>query len=70
MIRKYFDIINWEDSYISQYIVALSREKPALQAAEIVARGWKRKMQDGIVVHSFAEVMKIAKVFDHWPRDV
>jgi hypothetical protein len=69
MICDYFKLVNYNERFLSTYTISLSRDKPALQAAEIVARGWKRKMQDGVVVHSFAEIMKIAKTFDHWPRE-
>jgi len=56
LIGDYFDKLGWEE-YLDQYIVASSSEEPALQAAEIVARGMKRLMQDGGVTRSFGMLM-------------
>jgi len=46
LIGRYFDKLQWGE-YLRGYSVLRSRDEPPLQAAEIVARGMKRKMQDG-----------------------
>jgi hypothetical protein len=68
LIGRYFDRLNWGE-YHEGYHVLRSRDEPALQAAEIVARGMKRLMQDGLITHSFRRVLTAGKPFECWPPD-
>lgn len=66
LIGRYFDRLGWAE-YLDGYAVLASRNNPALQAAEIVARGMKRLMQDGEIVHSFSRVLAAGKPVRLWP---
>jgi hypothetical protein len=66
MIGRYFDLINWQETFVESYEIARSSGSPPLQAAEIVARGLKRQVQDGLITHSFARVLGSAKMLDWW----
>jgi hypothetical protein len=72
LIGGYFERLNWGE-YLDGYMIARSRSELALQAAEIVARGMKRLMQDGGITYSFARVLMAArqpgKAFRSWPPD-
>jgi hypothetical protein len=72
MIGEYFDRGRWGE-YLNGYSVSRSRGNPALQAAEIVARGMKRLMQDGGITYSFGCVRSAAarpgKSIRFWPPD-
>jgi hypothetical protein len=67
MIGRYFDRLRWEEC-LDGYSVLRSRCNPALQAAEIVARGMKRLMQDGFVTYSFGRIQGSGKLRT-WPMD-
>jgi len=67
MIGRYFDGLKWGE-YLDGYSVLSSRCTPALQAAEIVARGLKRVMQDGGVTQSFARILSAGKPYRFWPE--
>lgn len=64
LIGRYFDSLHW-DEFLDGYSVLRSRDCPALQAAEIVARGLKRLMQDGTLTHSFRRIRATLK-FPPW----
>jgi hypothetical protein len=68
LIGRYFDRLDW-GQYLDGYHVLRSRDEPALQAAEIVARGMKRLMQDGLVTRSFRRILTAGKPFECWPPD-
>ena len=72
LIGGYFARLGW-GQYLDGYAVRLARNEPALQAAEIVARGMKRLMQDGGITYSFARVLieaaKPGKAIRFWPPD-
>ena len=55
--------------FLESYKVARSRSEPALQAAEIVARGLKRIMEDGTVPASFQAVLLTGKPIRFWPEN-
>jgi hypothetical protein len=65
-IGEYFDHANWGDE-LSSYKVARSRDEPALQAAEIVARGLKRLFEKNEITPSFAGLIATGKDFRFWP---
>ena len=67
MIGRYFDRLRWAE-WLDGYSVLSSRHSPALQAAEIVARGLKRVMQDGGVTQSFAKILTAGKPCRFWPE--
>jgi hypothetical protein len=67
-IGEYFDGLSWGD-YLEDYRVARARSEPALQAAEIVARGLKRIMEDGTVPVSFVKLLATGKPVRFWPDD-
>ena len=71
LIGAYFDGLRWD--HLAGYSVVKSSDCPALQAAEIPARGMKRLMQDGGITYSFArlllEAAKPGKEFRSWPPD-
>lgn len=67
-IGEYFDQANW-GGWLSSYKVARSRDEPALQAAEIVARGLKRLMEDGKVMPSFFALAMTGKPSRFWPEN-
>lgn len=60
LIGRFFDQANWSDKF-DGYAVRKSANKPALQAAEIVARGMKQLMQDGLITHSFQRILMTGK---------
>jgi hypothetical protein len=66
LIGRYFDSLHWYDE-LDGYSVLRSRDCPALQAAEIVARGLKRVMQDGGITQSFSRVLTAGKPISLWP---
>jgi hypothetical protein len=68
MIGRYFDRLHWGDELDGHSTMA-SRRSPPLQAAEIVARGMKRFMQDGLVTHSFLRIVKSGIPLECWPPD-
>jgi hypothetical protein len=72
LVGKAFDRLGWAE-WLDGYAVQLSRCNPALQAAEIVARGMRRLMQDGGVTYSFSRVLMAAsqpgKNIRFWPPD-
>jgi hypothetical protein len=72
LIGEYFELVDWHRS-LDRYMVARSAQEPALQAAEIAARGMKRLMQDGGLTWSFARVLieaaKPDKAIRFWPPD-
>jgi hypothetical protein len=68
LIGRYFDQLHWGE-YLDGFSVLRSRDCPALQAAEIVARGMKRFMQDGTATHSFRRIRETFKPFRTWPED-
>jgi hypothetical protein len=68
LIRRYVDRLGW-DEYLDSWEIQRSRDNPALQAAEVMVRGMKRLMQDGIVTHSFARVCATGKPIRFWPED-
>lgn len=61
LIQRYFDRLNWREDGIQGVSHEMSDGCPPLQAAEIVARGMRRKVQDGLVTHSFAKMKAAAK---------
>jgi hypothetical protein len=63
LVGRFFDRLHW-DEFLRGYSVLRSRDEPALQAAEIVARGFKRKMQDGLITHSMARLIATGKQFE------
>lgn len=67
-IGEYFDQLHWGE-YLDGFRVARSRNEPALQAAEIVARGLKRLMEDGSVMPSFLRLAQTGKPFRFWPEN-
>lgn len=67
-VGSYFDRIDW-DECLDGFTIQKSRENPALQAAEIVARGMKRVMQDGFVTYSFRRILDAGKPTMFWPSD-
>jgi hypothetical protein len=73
LIGRYFDRLGYGD-YMDGYAVQKSAKNPALQAAEIVARGMKRLMQDGGITWSFWRVLTVGGVTTganaaFWPYD-
>ena len=72
LIGRYFDRLGYGD-YMDGWAVQKSAANPALQAAEIVARGMKRLMQDGGITWSFWRVLtvgaesRVSPAF--WPHD-
>ncbi|MGA2794890.1 MAG: hypothetical protein ABSE69_15440 [Roseiarcus sp.] len=66
MIGRYFDLANWS-GWFDGYGVRKSSNEPALQAAEIVARGMKQLMQDGTITYSFARILATGKPIRFWP---
>jgi hypothetical protein len=71
LIGKFFDRLGFGD-YMDGWSVERSAANPALQAAEIVARGMKRLMEDGGITWSFWRVLTVGasgvnKSF--WPHD-
>lgn len=68
LIGRYFDRLKWGE-YLRGYSVLRSRDNPTLQAAEIVARGMKRFMQDGGITHSFARLVATKKPIEVWPMN-
>lgn len=68
LIGRYFDQANW-DNRLGGYSVMIAKDEPALQAAEIVARGMKQLMQDGLCTHSFQRLIATGKPFRFWPPD-
>jgi len=68
LIGRYFDGANWDGSF-DGFAVRKSRNEPALQAAEIVARGMKRFMQDGGITYSFSRIRSTLKPIMFWPQD-
>lgn len=67
-IGEYFDCANWAElDFLEDYRVARSRHEPALQAAEIPARGLKRLMEDGRVMPSLLALALTGKPFRFWP---
>lgn len=67
-IGGYFDHLDWSE-YLNGYLVERSRDSPALQAAEIVARGMHRLLEDGTITYSFDRVLKAGKILNLWPPD-
>jgi hypothetical protein len=68
LIGRYFDRLNWGE-YLDGYSTLRSRDNPPLQAAEIMARGIKRFMQDGGVTQSFSKILLAGKSMEIWPMD-
>jgi hypothetical protein len=68
LIGRYFDQANWSKRF-SGYAVLKAADEPALQAAEIVARGMKRFMQDGGITYSFAKIQLTHRPIMFWPHD-
>jgi hypothetical protein len=70
-IGGYFERLGWGE-YLDGYTVQLARCSPGLQAAEIVARGMKRLMQDGGITYSFTRVLLAGaapgKAIRFWPQ--
>jgi hypothetical protein len=70
LIERYFETLGWRE-FLDGYSVELARCNPGLQAAELVARGMKRLMQDGGITYSFARIMIAAaapgKRIRFWP---
>lgn len=66
-VGEYFDGLGWSE-YLAGYTVARSRKEPALQAAEIVARGLNRYMEDGTTTETFRRVIASNKPFRTWPE--
>jgi hypothetical protein len=54
LIQRYFDRLDWRRDGINAVGHRLSLDAPPLQAAEIVARGMKRWMQDRFFTRSWA----------------
>jgi hypothetical protein len=73
MVGRYFEETGWAE-YLDRWVVARSAGEPALQAAEIVARGMKRLMQDGLMTHSFGRVVAASRLpgksIKSWPPDL
>jgi hypothetical protein len=68
LVGRYFDRLGWAQ-YLDGYAVLVARHNPALQAAEIVARGLRRLMEDGAVIPSFLKICRSGKPLDCWPHD-
>jgi hypothetical protein len=72
MVGGYFDCMGFGE-YLDRWVVARSSGEPALQAAEIVARGMKRLMQDGLITHSFNRILAASgapgKSIRYWPPE-
>ncbi len=73
LIGRYFDRLGYGD-YMDGYAVEKSSCNPALQAAEIVARGMRRLMQDGGITWSFWRVLMVGGEASgpnaaYWPHD-
>jgi hypothetical protein len=72
LIGRYFERLGWHE-YLDGYTVQRARCNPALQAAEIVARGMKRLMEDGGITYSFARTLIAGaapgKSLRFWPQD-
>jgi len=68
LIGRYFDRLHWHDE-LDGYSVLRSRDCPALQSAEIVARGLKRVMQDGGITQSFYRIITARKPISLWPYE-
>jgi hypothetical protein len=72
LIGRYFERLGWSQ-YLDGYAVEHARCNPALQAAEIVARGMKRLMQDGGITYSLARILLAAnapeKEIRYWPPE-
>lgn len=69
LIGRYFDRLRWSE-FLDGYSILASRNTPALQAAEIMARGMRRVMQDGVLTHSFQRVLTCGKLVRIWPEDL
>jgi len=68
LIGGYFEHLGWGEE-LDGYSVRRSRNEPALQAAEIVARGMRRLMQDGLITYSFGRILNAGKAAHFWPQD-
>jgi hypothetical protein len=72
LIGRFFDRLGYGD-YMDGWAVQKSAANPALQAAEIVARGMKRLMQDGGITWSFWRVLTLGvhrgSKASFWPDD-
>jgi hypothetical protein len=68
LIGCFFDGANWS-GWFNSYGVQRSSNEPALQAAEIVARGMKQLMQDGTITNSFARIVTTGKLVRFWPPE-
>lgn len=68
LIGRYFDRLHWYDE-LDGFSILRSRDCPSLQAAEIVARGLKRVMQDGGITQSFSRVILAGKPISLWPYE-
>lgn len=62
LMMQYFDR-QWGE-YLAGVSIEKSSFNPALQAAEIVARGIRREKKDGIVTHSLAKIRATKKPFE------
>ncbi len=69
LIGRYFDRLKWGE-FLDGFAVYRSRDNPSLQAAEVMARGMRRLMQDGTVTHSFRRILLSGRNVSIWPRDV
>ncbi|MFZ1963798.1 MAG: hypothetical protein WAU78_10115 [Roseiarcus sp.] len=71
-IGRYFRKVRWPET-LGGYSVERARLNPALQAAEIVARGMRRLMQDGGITHSFGRLWRESRQrgveFRSWPPE-
>jgi hypothetical protein len=66
LIGRFFDRLGFGD-YLDGWSVERAACSPALQAAEIVARGMRRLMQDGGVTWSFWRLLTVGAEESFWP---